>query len=77
MECDEYDEAYSRIQKGLSVEDNEYRQQMDYCNAVCLEYMGKYAEALEAFKAYKEAYGASDEINHEIAWLNTRVESNQ
>ena len=73
MENGEYDEAYTRIQKGLAVENNDYRQKMDYCNAVCLEYMGKYEDALAAFKAYKEAYGATDEINHEIAWLSTRL----
>ncbi|MBQ8813214.1 MAG: tetratricopeptide repeat protein [Lachnospiraceae bacterium] len=73
MENKEYGEAYTRIQKGQALENNEYRQQMDYCKAVCLEYMGEYADALTAFQAYKEKYGATDEINHEIAFLMTRL----
>ena len=73
MQSGEYSEAYSRIQKGMSLENNEYLQQMHYCKGVCLENMGEFEEALTVFKDYKATYGATDEINHEIAWLSTRL----
>ena len=73
LEAEEYEEAYSRIEKGLSLENNEYEQQMRYCKAVCLEYMGEFEDALAAFQEYKSLYGATDEINHEIAFLSTRL----
>ncbi len=73
MGIEEYEEAYACVSKGLNLEGDEYRQRLEYCGAVCLENLGRFQEALEAFKNYKAAYGSTAEIDHEIAFLSTRV----
>lgn len=73
MDAEEYETAYDCAVKGMELSDNEYLQAMHYCKAVSLEYLGRYKEALTAFLEYRDAYGSTDEIEHEIAFLNTRV----
>ena len=73
IDAEEYGEAAARIEKGLALENNPYEQDLRYCKAVCLEYTGDYEGALAAFQEYKSLYGATDEINHEIAFLSTRL----
>ena len=72
-EIGEYEEAYSCAERGLALDGGDYRQQLSYCRAACLEYLGRFGEALTAFREYKETYGATEEINHEIAFLSTRL----
>ena len=47
---------------------------MSYNQAVCSEYLGQYQEALELFKAYGQQYGTDEELQHEIDFLESRVE---
>ena len=75
MDAGDYEEAYELIRAGMALENNPYRQQMHYCQASCLEYLGRFGEALTAFKEYVNLYGSTEEIDHEIAFLETRVDT--
>ena len=48
--------------------------ELSYNQAVCSEYLGQYQEALELFKAYGQQYGTDEELQHEIDFLESRVE---
>lgn len=45
-----------------------------YNKAICYEYLGEFGEALSMFTDYNAKFGESDEANHEIAFLQSRVE---
>lgn len=75
MRTGDYEEAYELIEAGMALSDNPYRQQMHYCQAGCLEYLGRFGEALTAFREYVNLYGSNEEIDHEIAFLETRVDT--
>ena len=74
MECENYDEAYAVIELAMTLEENPYAQDMLYCQASCLEYLGRFEEALAAFEKYIGLYGSNEEIDHEIEFLKTRIE---
>lgn len=73
MENEDYDEAYAIIELGMAQENNPYAKDMLYCQAVCLEHLGRFEEALAAFQQYVSLYGSNEEIDHEIEFLKTRV----
>ena len=73
MKTGDYEEAYTLIETGMEFSENPYRQQMLYCKASCLEYLGRFTEALASFREYVGLYGSNEEIDHEIAFLETRV----
>ncbi len=73
MENEDYEEAYAIVELGIAQENNPYAQEMLYCQAACLEYLGRFDEALTAFQSYVSLYGSNEEIDHEIAFLETRV----
>ena len=75
MECENYDEAYPIIELAVSLEKNPYAQDMLYCQASCLEYLGRFEEALAAFEKYVSLYGSNEKIDHEIEFLKTRVKT--
>ena len=43
--------------------------------AVLAEYTGDYAGALEAFKDYRDRYGADETVDREIMFLESRVQN--
>ena len=68
------DVAFGPTNMGLSeAEDESLIRELSYSEAVCLENLGEYGAALEKLKAYREAYGADEALDHEIAFLTTRV----
>ncbi len=73
MESENYDAAYTVLERAVALEDNPYAQDMLYCQATCLEYLGRFEEALAAFEKYVGLYGSNEEIDHEIEFLKTRV----
>ena len=66
------DQALSLIRSAKEKLSGEERREVDYYEAVCLEYQGDFAGALSAFQAWKSAYGEDDRVNHEIEFLKTR-----
>lgn len=46
-----------------------------YNQAVCHEFLGDYETALQMMEAYNAKFGESDETNHEIAFLRSRLVS--
>ena len=74
MEGGGCEEALASVREGLSeAEDENLIRELSYSEAVCLENLGEYEAALEKLKAYREAYGADEALDHEIAFLTTRV----
>jgi len=52
----------------------ETRRALLYNSAVCQEYLGDYAAALAGMEAVASEYGTTEEMDHEIAFLRTRVD---
>lgn len=73
MDNEDYEGAYEIIEQYLLQDDEVYAQEMLYCQASCLEYLGRFDEALTAFESYVSLYGSNEEIDHEIEFLKTRV----
>lgn len=73
MEGGQYEEALSLIQEKLSLAGEPVRQELLYAQGVCYEELRDFEKALECFLSYKEAYGADEKVEHEIAFLKTRV----
>jgi len=54
-------------------EEREAMKSIDYNLAVCYEYTQDYEKALTRFEAYRDNYGSTPEVEHEITFLETRV----
>lgn len=72
MEEEDYDEALKMAAKGKILTDGLAVQELEYNTAVCYEYQGEFAKALELFRAYEASYGTDERVSHEIAFLETR-----
>lgn len=72
MEEGDYDEALKMAAKGKILTDGLAVQELEYNTAVCYEYRGEFAKALELFRAYEASYGSDERVSHEIAFLETR-----
>lgn len=73
IEGGQYEEALSLIGEALSKAEELAKQELYYAEGVCYEKLLDFETALEKFRAYREAYGADGELDHEIAFLETRV----
>lgn len=73
IEAGLYDEALATIDKGLQCEDQSAREDLLFNQAVTYENKRDYAKALELFEGYASQYGADDNVNREITFLQSRV----
>ena len=69
--ADSFDQGKIKAQESGN---QELLRELSYNQAVCSEYLGRYQEALEQFQAYEQQYGSDEEIEHEIEFLESRVE---
>lgn len=69
-----YEKALQWFELGLGY-DPEHTMLL-YNKAICHEFLGDFALALEEMQAYNTKFSESDEVNHEIMFLKSRVESN-
>ncbi|MBQ7796849.1 MAG: hypothetical protein IJ374_09875 [Lachnospiraceae bacterium] len=67
-----YEEALKMAAKGLILTDGLAVQELKFNEAVCYEYLGNFAKALELFRAYAAEFGSDERVEHEIAFLETR-----
>lgn len=72
MDEEKYDEALKMAAKGLILTDGLAVQELKFNEAVCYEYLGEFAKALELFRAYAAEFGSDERVAHEIAFLETR-----
>ena len=78
MDAGGYSDALANIQSGLSeAEDAAVIQELAYSEAACYEYLGEYGTALEKFQAYRDTYGSDEALEHEIAFLTSRVQGEE
>lgn len=68
----EYEIALEYVGLGLEADDASNAELL-YLEAACYEYMSDFAAALEKLQEYADIYGTSDDIEHEIAFLETRI----
>ena len=73
LEFEEYDQALAFIEKGL-VLGNGARQKLLFNRAVAYERKLDFASALKALEDYAGEFGASEEVEKEIAFLKTRAD---
>ena len=73
LEFGEYDQALGFIEKGLAAGDG-VREKLLYNKAVAYERKLDFAGALAAFETYAQEFGASEEVEREIAFLRTRAD---
>lgn len=74
-ESGRYEEALSLIGEALPQVEEPVKKELLYAEAVCFEQLLNFEAALEKFWAYRESYGADEVLEHEIAFLETRVGS--
>ncbi len=72
MDDEDYEEALRMAAKGLILTDGLAVQELKFNEAVCYEYLGEFAKALELFRAYVAEFGSDERAEHEIAFLETR-----
>ena len=72
MDEEKYEEALKLAAKGLILTDGLAVQELKFNEAVCYEYLGEFAKALELFRAYAAEFGSDERVAHEIAFLETR-----
>lgn len=78
---EDYTKALETVEEGMALlegknlkeNDDEVLKSLMFSKGACYEYMSDYNKALEAFNAYIEKYGESDEVNHEVAFLKSRL----
>ena len=74
---DYFNEGIKFINNSDNGEETDVLKPLKYNLAVCHEYRQEYEKALEEFKAYRDTYGSDEDVEHEIAFLETRVVSNE
>lgn len=75
LEAEQYEEALTCFETALadeSGEDEQALKQAAFNRAAALEYLGRYAEALTAFREYVNDYGADEAAQKEITFLESR-----
>ena len=72
MDAGDYNEALKMSMKGQILTDGIAMKELKFNEAVCYEYLGDFAKALELFQAYVAEYGSDERAEHEIAFLETR-----
>ena len=72
MEQGQYEAALEYIGRGRKLSDEVSAKELAFNEAVCMEYMGRFHEALSLFEGYAEQYGSDERVEHEIAFLNSR-----
>lgn len=72
MAAEEYDEALSYFEKGMTLQDQVKMPDLKYNEAAAYEYKGNFEKALELLNAYVSAYGSTPEIEREILFLESR-----
>ncbi len=70
----QYEEALETYREGLSRAGDQPTRALCLGEAVCLEYLGQFEEALEKFTALAEAFGTDEATDKEIRFLKTRVQ---
>lgn len=76
IRAEEYDAALEWIARGKAA-GGESMQDLSYNEAVIWENKGDYAKALELFEAYGEKYGPDENVEREITFLRSRLESHE
>jgi tetratricopeptide (TPR) repeat protein len=77
IKAGDYEGAISIIDQGLAVDDGSAGADLLYNKAVAHESRGNYEEALQLFREYVSRYGTDENVQKEITFLETRVDSTE
>ena len=76
----DYDKALEYINAGIDLivndpenEEAAVLQSLEYNRIICYEYKQEYRKALKYFETYQKEYGTDDIVDHEKAFLESRV----
>ena len=72
IEAGNYEEAYNSLDTLADLNGSMTGRTAYYNRAVCLEYMGRYSEAEDAFEAYLDKYPDDEAAQKELDFLKTR-----
>ena len=70
---DWFDKGILFLEKNGGENDRDVRASLEYNIAICYEYRQEYEKALERFRAYAAKYGTNEDLEHEIAFLESRL----
>lgn len=68
----EHEKALEYLLDGLEMGGGAHKQEMMYMQALCCERTLQFSEALKTFESYVALYGSTEELDREIAFLQTR-----
>jgi tetratricopeptide (TPR) repeat protein len=74
IQAGDYDGALTIIDQGLAADDGSAGADLLYNKAVANESRGNYEQALQIFREYVSRYGADENVQKEITFLETRVD---
>jgi outer membrane protein assembly factor BamD (BamD/ComL family) len=77
IKAGDYEGALTIIDQGLAVDDGSAGADLLYNKAVAHESRGNYEEALQIFREYVSRYGTDENVQKEITFLETRVDSTE
>jgi tetratricopeptide (TPR) repeat protein len=77
IKAGDYEGALTIIDQGLAVDDGSAGADLLYNKAVAHESRGNYEEALQLFREYVSRYGTDENVQKEITFLETRVDSTE
>jgi tetratricopeptide (TPR) repeat protein len=77
IKAGDYEGAITIIDQGLAVDDGSAGADLLYNKAVAHESRGNYEEALQLFREYVSRYGTDENVQKEITFLETRVDSTE
>ncbi|MCI8504947.1 MAG: tetratricopeptide repeat protein [Lachnospiraceae bacterium] len=73
MKTGQYEGALSLLQEVIPQAAEPVRGELLYAEGACYEQLRDFETALEKFRSYRETYGADEALDHEIAFLETRI----
>ena len=77
LEQENYEEAKAELSAARDGAGEALLKLIDYAEAAVYEYEGDYQTALEKFTAYRDAYGSDETLEHEITFINSRIQEQQ
>jgi tetratricopeptide (TPR) repeat protein len=75
IQAGDYEGALTIIDQGLAVDDGSAGADLLYNKAVAYESRGEYEQALQYFRDYVSRYGTDENVQKEITFLESRVDS--
>ncbi|GHU62038.1 hypothetical protein FACS189418_2720 [Clostridia bacterium] len=74
LKMEAYADSLALFQKGIALKQEAILPELYYNEAICYEYLGEFATALDKFILYQETYGTDEDLEREMTFLRSRLE---